>query len=373
MTAAPDRPPAATGSRPEADDVRIEERGAAGIITLDRGHRRNALTDSMRRRMVEAYERWARNPTIYCVVLQSAAPGSFCSGGDVRELLQLNREAPGKARQATAEDYQHNWRLERYTKPHIALIDGVVMGGGVGISLYGTHRVAGPAYRFAMPETAIGLAPDVGAGWFFGHMPGEMGLYLGLTGRAIGRADAFRLGLATHCIDPGQFETIRTRLADADCVDPLLDGLHRDPGPGELEAIAEPVAEVFSAPSLVEALDRLGQLRGPHRHWAEATLATLAERSPTSLAVTFELIRRGARLDLREVLMLDFRLGVRMAASSEFQEGIRAHLVEKTRDPHWNPARLEDVRPEAVAALFAPLEDGDLELPLPQQPPRIVA
>src|SRR6185312_15309110 len=163
---------------------------------------------------------------------------------------ECGRRDAGEARRLLAAEYSLNWLLECFTKPTVSLIDGVVMGSGVGISLYGTHRVATERYRFAMPETAIGLFPDVGACWAFARMPDAIGMYLALTGRAIGRADAYRLGLVTHCISAASFGEIRAALEDADPVDPVLDTRHTDPGPGELDAMRTAIAWCFSAGSV---------------------------------------------------------------------------------------------------------------------------
>ncbi len=184
--------------------------------------------------MADAFPRWSRDPEIYAVVIRSSSPRAFCAGGDVRELAEWGSKRRPEAIKSLAAEYALNWLLECFMKPTVSLMDGVVVGSGVGISLYGTHRVAGERYSFAMPETGIGLFPDVGVSWAFARMPDAIGMYLGLTGRAIGRADAYRLGLATHCIPASRFEEIRAGLADADPVDPLLDGRHEDPGRGEL-------------------------------------------------------------------------------------------------------------------------------------------
>ena len=183
------------------------------------------------------------------------ASKAFSAGGDVRELVRWGREDRARAQRAFAEEYALNWLHECFSKPTISLIDGPVMGSGVGITLYGTHRVAGEGYRFAMPETAIGLFPDVGTAWTLSRLPDAIGMYLGLTGRSIGRADAYALGLLTHCIPAARFEEIKAALIDTWPVDPLLDERHVDPGPGELAPYAEHIARCFSAPTVEEIVD----------------------------------------------------------------------------------------------------------------------
>lgn len=353
--------------RPPADEIRIETLGAAAVVTLDRPRALNALTTVMRTRLAEAVPRFARDPMIYCIVLRSESPKAFSAGGDVRELVQWGKTDPARARQAFADEYRLNWALDCFTKPTVSLIDGLVMGSGVGISLYGTHRVAGAGYRFAMPETAIGLFPDVGAAHAFARMPDEIGLYLGLTGRQIGRADAFHLGLVTHCIDAAEFPAIVAALSDAQPVDPVLDDRHRDPGPGDTLARREVIRRTFSAASVTDILERLAAEAdagpGADAAWAAEVRRDLLARSPTSLAVTFRHIRAAARLDLRQVLVTDYRLACRALEDADFAEGVRAALIDKDGAPRWQPARIADVTPAAVERAFAVPSGGDLALP----------
>jgi enoyl-CoA hydratase len=203
-------------------------REGAAAVTLNRPAALNALTTVMRAAIAEAVPRWARDPQIYAVAIASASERAFCAGGDIKETTQWGRSRKAEAVKSLAAEYSLNWLLECFTKPTVSLIDGVVIGSGVGISLYGTHRVAGERYRFAMPETGIGLFPDDGVSWAFARMPDEIGMYLALTGRAIGRADAYRLGLVTHCIPAARFGEIPAALGVADTVDPLLDDRHED-------------------------------------------------------------------------------------------------------------------------------------------------
>src|SRR5688572_16565714 len=192
-----------------AQDVLFREEGRAAFITLNRQQALNALTHDMVTAMNRNYLRWAAAPRIYGVVLEAAPGRAFCVGGDIRALIEAAHGDLDKALGFFRDEYQHNWTLECFTKPNVALIDGPVMGGGVGISIFGTHRVAGENFRFAMPETTIGFFPDIGGGWFMSRFPGETGAYLALTGRSVTREDAFYLGVATHCIPAEQFSAIR--------------------------------------------------------------------------------------------------------------------------------------------------------------------
>jgi enoyl-CoA hydratase len=344
------------------EPVLIDTHGATGRVTLNRPAALNALTTAMRAAIAEAFPRWARNPIVYAVVIASASDRAFCAGGDIKETVAWGRSDKARAVKSLAAEYALNWQLECFAKPTVSLIDGVVIGSGVGISLYGTHRVAGERYRFAMPEAGIGLFPDDGVSWAFARMPGEIGMYLALTGRAIGRADAYRLGLATHCVPAYRFGEIAAALADADTVDDLLDGHHQDPGPGELEALAAPIARCFAADSVEGIVARLRAERGAAVGWAEGVLADLARHSPTSLKITHRHVRSARNLDLRETLQQDFRLGCRCLDGHDFYEGVRAALIDRDRAPKWQPTRLEEVSEAAVEAYFAPLVPQELEL-----------
>jgi enoyl-CoA hydratase len=257
--------------------------------------------------------------------------------------------------------------MECFSKPCVSLIDGMVMGGGVGISLYGTHRVAGEGYRFAMPETMIGLFPDVGTAHVLGRMPGEIGVYLGLTGRSIGRADAFRLGLVTHCIAAAEFETIIAGLEDTQPVDPLLDDRHIDPGGGELDQYAATIASCFSQSAPAAIMDNLSAVTGPHAEWAQAVTTDLSARSPTSLAITLRHIREAKKLDLRETLIVDYRLACRCLDDHDLFEGARAVLIDKDNKPSWRPAAMRDDEDTRVESYFMPLGEAELSLPTRSQ------
>ena len=346
-----------------ADELLIEQRGSCALITLNRPRALNALNTAMREKLVGAFPRFARDAQTYCVVIQSASDRAFCAGGDVRELVRWAKDDIAKARQALKDEYSLNWLHECFSKPTISLIDGAVMGSGVGITLYGTHRVAGERYRFAMPETAIGLFPDVGAAWALSHMPQSIGIYLGLTGRTIGAADAFALGLVTHCIPASRFPEIKDALADTWPVDTVLDERHVDPGPGELTQYRSVISQCFAAPNIEEIIERLGTVLGPQSEWAQTVIAELKSRSPTSLKVTHRHIREASMLDLRQVLCVDYRLACRCLADHDFTEGVRAALFDKDGHPRWQPADIADVTADMVDQYFVPMGPDELVLP----------
>ena len=350
-------------AEPRPAEITLEQHGSAAIVTLDRPRALNALTLAMRERLAEWFPRFSRDPQVYAAVLQSSSPKAFSAGSDVREVTHLGRTDRAAACRAFRDEYALNWQIECFSKPTVSLINGMVMGGGVGISLYGTHRVAGEAYKFAMPETMIGLFPDVGVCHAFSRMPDSIGLYLGLTGRTIGRADAYALGLATHCIPASEFEAIKAGLVDTQPVDPLLDNRHQDPGPGDLDRVREVIARCFSAPKVEEIIARLQSESGPNRDWAAAAANDLKARSPLSLAITLRHITEARNLDLRQVLQRDYRLGCHFLEDRDFYEGVRAVVVDKDSKPAWEPSRLEDVTAAMVDRYFAPPASGDWEPP----------
>ncbi|MGI9385417.1 MAG: enoyl-CoA hydratase/isomerase family protein, partial [Methyloligellaceae bacterium] len=252
--------------------------------------------------------------------------------------------------------------LERFSKPNVALIDGIVMGGGVGACLYGTHRVATEKIRFAMPEVAIGFFPDVGATHFLPRFPGKSGLYLALTGRSVGQADAFYLGVATHCIPATAFDTIREAMIAAEPVDTMLNCLHHDPDESWLQQNQAALERLFSGNSVEEILAALDAESGDLADWATETASEIRRKSPLSLKVAFRQVKVGADLALDKALQLEFRIARRFISGGEFYEGIRAAIIDKDNAPHWNPGSLEAVSDDMVAEFFAPLEDGELDL-----------
>jgi len=344
-------------------DIRLEQKGSAALITLDRPRALNALTVAMRAALSGWLPAFSRDPTVYAVVLRSTSK-AFSAGSDVREVAALARTDLEAARQAFRDEYALNWRCECFSKPTVSLIDGLVMGGGVGISLYGTHRVAGENYRFGMPETKIGLFPDVGVCHAFARMPDAMGVYLGLTGRTIGRADAFALGLVTHCISASRFPEIVDGLAETMPVDPLLDTRHADPGAGEHDALRGVIARCFSAPAVEEILARLDAETGEHAPWAKAAAAELRARAPLSLAVTLRHIQECRQRDLRQTLEMDYRLAYRFLEDRDFYEGVRAVVIDKDNAPGWTPPAVGDVTAAMVDRYFAPLGPAEWLLPM---------
>ena len=355
-------PPASVST--EQSGLQIEQRGACVVVSLDRPARLNAVNSVMKAALASRIPIIARNPQVYAVVLRAAGERMFCAGGDVRELYDLARADPARALAECAREYSLIWLLDCFSKPTAALIDGAVMGTGAGIVQCATHRVAGPGYRFQMPETAIGYFPDNGMCWTLARMPGEIGTYLGLLGAALDRDQAFRLGLVTHCVDASQFDAIVDALAEAEPIDALLGGLHAEPGPSPPTFPEDVVARCFSASTVAGIVRRL-EADQEDRSWCEATLADLRSRSPLALEVTLQHVRRCRHLDLRQTLTVDYRLAARLVAGNDFLEGVRTRLIDKRNSPHWRPASIHDLGPDAVERLFEPLSGAEAELVLP--------
>jgi enoyl-CoA hydratase len=343
--------------------VRVKRHGACMQLTLDRPAALHAVTVAMRAQIAEALARAARDPDIYAVVLKAAPAKAFCAGGDLRELLSLARQDLAAARQSLAAEYALNWQLECFSKPHLALIDGLVVGSGVGLSLYGTHRVAGPNYRFAMPETGIGLIPDDGVMHVFSRMPAGVGAYLALTGRQIGRADALALGLVTHCVEAARFAEIEAAMVAAKPVDPILDGLHQDQPVGELASLLGVIGRTFTGSTIPDIWSRLAAEGGAQQPWAQQTIDLLTERSPLALAVTLRHLQDCAAMDLRQTLMVDYRLAARCLTAPDFAEGVRAALIDRDGAPRWRPQTSEDVQPGMIERMFRVDPEAELQLP----------
>jgi enoyl-CoA hydratase len=345
------------------DGLTCARDGAAARVTLFRPQKRNALTIAARATLAARLSEFARDPLVYAVVLRSGVEGIFCAGGDVVEMAALADRDMEAAEKALGDEIALVWRAECFTKPTVALIDGAVIGGGNGISRFGTHRVAGENYRFAMPETELGLFPNNGLTHTFARMPRDIGMYLALTGDSVGRADAFHLGLVTHCIAAAEFGAIAAALADADPVDPVVDSRHVDPGTGPLLALGDVITRCFGAGTVVEIVARLARESGPHAAWAAATRERLLARSPTALVVAHRLVREASAMELRDVLELEHALICRMMELPDLHAGVRARLGKTGEAPRWRPARLEDVSPATIDAIFSASEQHHLRLP----------
>ncbi|WP_108659041.1 enoyl-CoA hydratase/isomerase family protein [Acuticoccus kandeliae] len=335
-------------------DIQFETVGRAGIVTLNRVKALNALTEPMVRELGEALREWARDDRVERVAIRAEGK-AFCAGGDLRDIYTRRSEAVP----FFGAEYQTNYRLGIYEKPVLSLIDGVCMGGGVGISAHGSHRIATENLVFAMPETAIGLFPDVGASHLLSGMDGEAGLYLGLTGARLGRDGATAVGFVTHPTEAGRLGDALDRIAHARALEAGLDELVVDTEPRDAEEAAF-IDKVFGADSVLAILERLDD---EGNDFAAETAATIRKMSPTSLEVTFREIRRAEGKSLGECLTTEFRILNQILEGHDLYEGIRAVLIDKDRNPKWSPATLEGVDAEEIEAHFRKPHDGDLRLP----------
>jgi len=347
----------------ENAEVICEKQGAAGVIILNRPRALNALTLGMVREMRQTLDAWAMDPQVTRVVVQGAGEKAFCAGGDIRRLTELLQA--GERDEALAfwrEEYQLNIRIKRYPKPYISLIDGIVMGGGVGVSLHGSHRVAGERYLFAMPEVGIGFFPDVGATYALPRLPGQTGMYLALTGERVKRGDALMLGLATHAVASATIEPLRQALIAGEPVEEALAQASADPGPAPLSAERSVIDSCFSADSVAAVLQRLDEAASKGSEFAARTAAAMRTKSPTSMSIAFEQVRRGASLDFKEAMKTEFRIVSRIGDGKDFFEGVRAVLIDKDNQPRWEPASLNAVTREAIDRYFAGLGPHELEI-----------
>jgi enoyl-CoA hydratase len=309
--------------------------------------------------MRRALDAWEDDPSVTRVVVAGAGEKAFCAGGDIRRLYDLGKAGrQAEARVFWREEYELNIRVKRYAKPYIALIDGIVMGGGVGLSLHGSRRVVGERALFAMPEVGIGFFPDVGATYALPRLADRLGTYLALTGERIGTADLIGLGLATGAVRSGAMPALREALTTDLAVDDVLAPAAVDPGPAPLEAHRPVIAECFSADSVAGILARLDAHDSP---FARKTAATIRTKSPTSLVIAFEQMRRGSALSFEDAMKTEFRIVSRICEGHDFYEGVRATIIDKDGAPRWRPATLDGVTPAMIEAHFSPLGSAELE------------
>lgn len=340
-------------------DILFDTVGRAGLITLNRPTALNSLTEAMVREMGDALEEWARDDRVERVAIRSEGKG-FCAGGDVRDVYTRRNEALSFFH----AEYVNNHRVKHFPKPYVALIDGVCMGGGVGVSVHGSHRIAPETIVFAMPEVGIGLFPDVGASHVLARMEGERGRYLALTGTRLGRDEAASVGIVTHPTRAERLADALDRTAHARDLDRALGEITEPAEPtesGDADAVAV-IDDAFSAGSVPAILERLDVLAADSAVAADAA-AAIRTKSPTSLMVTNRQIDRAARQSFDECLRTDYRIVSRILEGHDLYEGIRAVVIDKDNAPRWQPATLEGVDMEAVEAHFAEPEHGDLVLP----------
>lgn len=332
-----------------AEDTVITRRdGRVGRILLNRPRALNALDLQMIRACTAILREWANNPHIDAVVIEGAGDRAFCAGGDIRALrdAQISGDRPSADR-FFREEYDLNLAIATYPKPYIALIDGICMGGGIGLSVHAPYRVATEHAAFAMPETAIGFFPDIGATFLLPRLPGEIGTYLGLTGLRVTGADAVHAGFATHYMPRAKLAALSEVLAKDGPA--ALAAFDETLPPFSLAAHRAAIDHCFSAPTVPEIVTRL---RAQDKEWAGAALKALSSVSPSALFWTLKALRRGRGLALKDALDAEFALTRTTMAHPDFAEGVRAMVVDKDRQPKWQPASIDDVDPRTIDALF---------------------
>jgi enoyl-CoA hydratase len=348
----------------EAADILIRVEGRAGRLTLNRPKALNALTHPQVTKIAAALAAWEADPKVEVVVLDGAGDRGLCAGGDVRVMHESRTGGSGFARTFWADEYRLNARIARYPKPFVALMDGIVMGGGIGVSAHARHRVVTERSQLAMPETAIGLIPDVGGTWLLAHAPGELGVYLGLTGKRMSGADAIQIGFADHHMVSANLGRLVERLCapSADLPIEIIEDMEQPVPMSELMAKSREITRLFLGGTIDEIFD---QLKTSADALALETRAELAGKSPTSLKLTLRAIREARKLpSLEAALEIEYRLTTRLFESGEFIEGIRALIVDKDKAPKWTKPTLDSVTEQVVEGYFAPLSAaGTLTFP----------
>jgi enoyl-CoA hydratase len=347
-------------------EILFERRGPAGLVTLNRPQALNAVSLVMVRALRRQLDEWRNDPAVTHVVVTGAGDRAFSAGGDLRQVYELGRT--GRQEEALIywrEEYALNTVIKHYPKPYVALVDGIVMGGGVGISIHGSHRVAGDKFLFAMPEVAIGFFPDVGATWFLPRMPGELGTFCAVTGERLKAADGVAAGIATHWIKSVNFPALLDRLCSSSAPEGVLADLKESPEPGPIAALRPIIDATFGADTVEDIFANLARIEhtgGPQAQWAAATAATILSRSPTSLKLALAQVRRGRSWSFEECMQAEFRIVSRVVYGHDFYEGVRAVIIDKDNQPQWRPSTLAEVGVSDVERYFGPLQ-RELQLP----------
>jgi enoyl-CoA hydratase len=337
--------------------------GRVGRIRLARPKAIHALTHDMCLAMTEALLAWRDDPSVEAVLLDHAEGRGFCAGGDVVMLAKSGAADGAAARAFFFTEYRLNHLLFTYAKPTVSFMDGIVMGGGVGISQPCRYRVATENTRFGMPETAIGLFPDVGGGWYLSRLPGRTGQFIGLTGARLDGAECLALGLATHYIPSFALDDAKARiLADPQAIDTVLEQSSAPPPPARIASNIEKIDRLFASEEFEEIL---AALDADGSDWARKELATLRSKSPLACKVSLRVLYDGARVqDFAHEMRQEYAVATRVVQRHDFVEGVRALLIDKDNQPHWQPAAPEDVSEHMIDTIFAPMPEGEEWTPL---------
>lgn len=345
------------------DEMIIRTEGAAGFLTLNRSKAIHALTQGMDHAMTEALLEWRDDPAVQVVIIDHSEGRGFCAGGDIAFLRNSALNDGGQSgRKFFYEEYQLNHLLMTYPKPVVAFMDGITMGGGVGISQPARFRVATENTRFAMPETGIGLFPDVGGGWHLSRLSGRMGQFLALTGARLDGSECLWTGLATHYLPHDALADAKERLVHGHDPAQVLAALAATPPPARIEGNATQIAKHFASDRYE---DILASLEADDSEWAAKELATLRTKSPQTCKVALRQLHDSALCpDFAANMVMEYRIASRVLTRPDFAEGVRAVIVDKTNDAKWDPATPEGVTDELIDSIFAPLPADEEWKPL---------
>ena len=344
------------------DDLIVANEGPVGRIRLNRPKALHALNLAMCEGVLEALEAWRGDASVEAIVVDHAEGRGFCAGGDIRMLAASGADDGVEARAFFHAEYRMNHRLFVYAKPIVAFMDGITMGGGVGLALPCTYRVATENTKFAMPETGIGLFPDVGGGWYLSRLPGRIGQYLALTGHRLDGAECTALGLATHYLPSETLDTAKARIVETpQDIAGVLDALSTAAPEAQILARQGDIDRLFASDVLEEIYAALDADGG---EWAAKTLATLKTKSPQSMKVSLRLLHEGAAMaSFADEMRQEYAVGAHVVQRHDFIEGVRAVIVDKDNAPHWDPATPEAVSDHVIDQIFAPLPDAEAWTP----------
>ena len=346
-------------------DIVCEKRGAAGFVLLNRPKALNALNHAMVEGLSAALDAWEDDASVERVVISGAGDRAFCAGGDIRLMHDLGKAGDHAGQlKFWREEYILNQKIARYPKPYVALIDGFDMGGGVGVSIHGSHRIAGDKLMFAMPEVSIGFFPDVGATYFLPRLPGRVGTWLALTGARIGAGDACAFGLATTYVPSARFSELVSALEAAGDTDAIIAGFSASAPTARFANERNIIDECFGQPDVAGILTGLAAASAGGNAFASETLASLSGKSPTSVALGLRQMQMGAALDIDEALCVEYRIVSRICRGHDFYEGVRAVIIDKDNSPHWRPARHEELDTAVIESHFASLGADELVFPV---------
>ncbi|XP_060075927.1 3-hydroxyisobutyryl-CoA hydrolase, mitochondrial-like [Ylistrum balloti] len=344
------------------DEVLLETINSTGVITLNRPKALNALNLNMIQRIYPQMTQWEEDPKIRLVIIKGAGEKAFCAGGDIRAVTEAGKVGDSLSQDFFKEEYILNFKIGTYDIPYVALIDGITMGGGVGLSVHGDFRVATEKTLFAMPETAIGLFPDVGGGYFLPRLGGSLGVFMALTGFRLKGRHVQKAGVATHFVQSNKISELETALVglnnpshhDITCVIEDFQSKSTDIPDEEfiLKSDMENINRLFRAKTLEGIFE---DLKNDGSEWATKQLQILQKMSPTSMKITLRQILEGRNMPLGDCLQMEYRLSQRCIEDKDFYEGVRAVLVDKDHSPKWDPATIEGVTSDKVDWYFSEL------------------